>query len=57
MQEEEKTAVTSAESSETPAPPEAGGAERSRTVLPEEPETDSSEKGSEITGFIKQLFL
>ena len=45
MQEEEKTAVTSAESSETPAPPEAGGAERSRTVLPEEPETDSSEKG------------
>ena len=45
MQEEEKTAVTSAESSETPAPLEAGGAERSRTVLPEEPETDSSEKG------------
>ena len=45
MQEEEKTAVTSAESSETPAPPEAGGAERSRTVLLEEPETDSSEKG------------
>ena len=45
MQEEEKTAVTSAESSETPAPPEAGGVERSRTVLPEEPETDSSEKG------------
>ena len=40
MQEEEKTAVTSAESSETPAPPEAGGAERSRTVLPEEPETE-----------------
>ena len=38
MQEEEKTAVTSAESSETPAPPEAGGAERSRTVLLEEPE-------------------
>ena len=45
MQEEEKTAVTSAESSETPVPPEAGEAERSRTVLPEEPETDSSEKG------------
>ena len=45
MQEEEKTAVTFAESSETPAPPEAGGAERSRTVLPEEPETGSSEKG------------
>ena len=45
MQEEEKTAVTSAESSETPAPPETGGAERSRTVLPEEPETGSSEKG------------
>ena len=40
MQEEEKTAVTSAESSETPAPLEAGGAERSRTVLPEEPETE-----------------
>ena len=45
MQEEEKTAVTSAESSETPAPPEAGEAERSQTVLPEEPETGSSEKG------------